>query len=190
SKVLIHAGSGGVGTFAIQFAKAMGAYVATTGSKSSFELLRRLGADETIDYHSQAIEDVLSDYDIVLDTLGSQVHKSSYRVLKPGGVLVSILGIPEPQTVSEYTSNFIVKLVSKINLWKNQRLATKNGAVYKHHLMYADGGQLAKIAGLIDEKSIKAVIDFVFTLENIKKAFEISAKGRAKGKIIIRIESE
>ena len=168
---------------------AMGAYVATTASKPSFELLQRLGADKIIDYHTQNIEEELSNYDIVFDTLGSTVHTSSYKILKPGGILISILSILDPKTVSEYTSNVIVKLISKINEWKNQKHAARYDAIYKHHLMYADGGQLAKIAWLIDEKSLKAVIDSVFPLVKLKEDFEYSATGRAKGKIIISIEN-
>lgn len=188
-KVLIHAGAGGVGTFAIQFAKACGAYVATTASKKRFELLQELGADKIIDYHSQQIENELSDYDIVLDTLGDSVQEASYKTLKKGGILVSILGIPDPSTVAEYTSNIIVKLVSRFNQWKKQKQASKYGAEYKHLLMYADGKQLSEVAQLIEEGKIKAVIDSTFPLDKIIEAFQYSSTGRAQGKIIITMGS-
>lgn len=185
SKVLVHAGAGGVGTFAIQYAKACGAYVATTASKKRNDLLTELGADEIIDYHSQEVEDVLEDYDIVLDTLGDSVHDASYKTLKKGGVLVTVLGIPDNATIAEYGANFVVKLVARLHNRKMQKRAEKYGAVYKHHLMYASGEQLAQIAKLIEADKIKAIIDSTFPLTQVQAAFERSMTGRAQGKIII-----
>lgn len=188
SKVLIHAGAGGVGTFAIQYAKAKGAYVATTASKKRNELLTQLGADEIIDYHSTNVEDVLQDYDIVLDTLGETVHGASYKTLKKGGVLVSVLGIPDNEVIADYGANFIVKFVAKLHNRKMQKRAASYDAVYKHHLMYADGKQLADIAKLIEAGKIKAIIDSTFPLDQVAAAFERSMTGRVQGKIIITIE--
>ena len=185
SKVLIHAGAGGVGTFAIQYAKACGAYVATTASKKRNDLLLELGADEIIDYHSQNIEDVLQDYDIVLDTLGTDVHEASYQILKKGGVLVTVLGIPENDTLAEYHANFVVKLVARLHNRKMHKQAAKHGAVYKHHLMYASGEQLNQITQLIEAGKIKAIIDSTFALENVQAAFERSMAGHAQGKIVV-----
>ncbi len=187
-KVLIHAGAGGVGTFAIQYAKTCGAYVATTASKKRNDLLTELGADEIIDYHSQNIEDELADYDIVLDTLGESVHDASYKILKPGGVLVTILGIPDNETIADYKANFIVKWVARLYNRKMQKRAAKRKAVYKHHLMYASGAQLAEITGLIEAGKIKAILDSTYPLGQIKAAFERSMTGRAQGKIIIKID--
>ncbi len=188
SKVLIHAGAGGVGTFAIQYAKACGAYVATTASQKRFALLKELGADVIIDYQSQKIEDELSGYDIVLDTLGEAVHEASYKVLKPGGVLVTVLGIPDNETVGEYTSGFIVKLVARLHNNKMEKQAKKHGAIYKHLLMYADGGQLSEIAALIEAGKIRAIIDSTFTLDQVQAAFERSKTGRSQGKIVVTID--
>jgi len=188
SKVLIHAGAGGVGTFAIQYAKACGATVATTASKKRNALLTELGADEIIDYHSQNIEDVLSDYDIVLDTLGANVHDASYKTLKKGGVLVTVLGIPDNETIAEYNANFVVKLVARLHNSKMHKHAAKYGAVYKHHLMYASGVQLALIAKLIEAGKIKAIIDSTYPLDHVQAAFERSMTGRAQGKIIITMD--
>ncbi len=185
SKVLIHAGAGGVGTFAIQYAKACGAYVATTASKKRKTLLTKLGADEIIDYHNQAVENVLSDFDIVLDTLGESVHKASYKTLKQGGVLVSVLGIPDNETVADYDANFIVKLVARLHNRKMHRQAAKYGAKYKHHLMYANGAQLVEITKLIEAKKIVAIIDSTFPLDQVQAAFARSITGRSQGKIII-----
>jgi len=189
SKVLIHAGAGGVGTFAIQYAKARGAYVATTASSKRRELLEALGADEIIDYHTQHIDDVLREYDIVLDTLGDEVHNASYKTLKTGGVLVTVLGIPDSETVAEYTSSFLVKLVASVYNWKKRRQAEKCGAIYRHHLMYSSGSQLKEIAGFIEAGKIKAVIDSSYPLDQVRAAFERSMTGRAQGKIVISIDS-
>jgi len=188
SRVLIHAGAGGVGTFAIQYAKACGAYVATTASKKRFELLEALGADEIIDYHNERIEDKLSDFDIVLDSIGASVHDASYKTLKKGGVLVTILGIPEPETVAGSDANFVIKLVSRLSLWNNQRKAAKYGATFRHHWMEASGEQLKDIAALIEAEKIKAVIDSTFPLDQVQQAFEYSQTGRVEGKIVITIE--
>jgi len=188
SRVLIHAGAGGVGTFAIQYAKAHGAYVATTASKKRFELLKELGADEIIDYTSEKFEDRLSDFDIVLDSLGSAVHETSYKVLKKGGVLVTILGIPDPEVVGELTSNPIIKLVARLNRWNNRRKAAKHGVVFKHHWMVSNGVQLKEITALIEAGRITAVIDKTYPLDQLQQAFEYSQTGRAQGKIIITID--
>lgn len=188
SKVLIHAGAGGVGTFAIQYAKACGAFVATTASQKRHDFLRGLGADQIIDYHTEKIEDVLEDFDIVLDTLGESVHEASYKVLRPGGVLVSIIGIPDTETIKEYKPNLIVRLVSYLHNKKMQRKAAKHDAIYKHLLMYASGRQLAEIVQMVEEGKIKPNIDSSFPLDDINAAFEKSRSGRAQGKIIITIE--
>jgi len=157
SRVLIHAGAGGVGTFAIQYAKAWGAYVATTASKKRFELLKELGADEIIDYQNERIEDKLHGFDIVLDSIGSSVHEASYKTLKSGGVLVTILGIPEPEFVAATDANFVIKLVSRLSLWNNRRKAAKYGVTFRHHWMEANGAQLKEIAGLIEAEKIRAL---------------------------------
>lgn len=187
SRVLIHAGSGGVGSFAIQLAKAYDAYVVTTASQKNFEMLKSLGADEVIDYHTQRIDEVCSDIDIVFDTLGKSVHESSYKVMKPGGILVSLLGIPDPGTVKGYTGNFMVNTLARLNQWSRERQARKHQATYKHLLMYSDSKQLATLGKLIDEGKIHSVIDRKFPLDQLREAFEYSATGRAKGKIIINI---
>jgi len=188
SKVLIHAGAGGVGTFAIQFAKACGAYVATTASKKRNSLLTELGADEIIDYKTQQFEDVLTDYDLVFDTLGGSVQDASYKVLKRGGILVSVLGMPEVTRVKQLTSNVLIVLVSWFHNRKKKRQATKYGVTYKHHFMYSNGSQLEEIATLIDAGKIKAVIDSTYTLDQVAEAFERSMTGRVQGKVIITID--
>lgn len=184
-KILIHAGAGGVGTFAIQFAKAHGAHVATTASRKRNELLKDLGADQIIDYRTQQIENELSDIDIVYNTLGDSVLTSSYQTLNPEGVVVNILGMPDPESIAKYTSNPIPKWASQCIHWIKQKKASKYNAVYKHHLMYANGKQLGEIAKLIEANKIRAVIDSTYPLEKIKEAFKHSENGHTQGKIII-----
>lgn len=162
--------------------------MATTVSKKRNDLLAKLGADEIIDYHTQKIEDVLSDYDIVLDTLGAAVHEASYKILKKGGTLVSVLGIPDNETIAEFSSSFIVKLIAWRHNRKMNKQAARSGANYRHHLMYSDGGQLAEIAESIEAGKIRAVIDSTFPLDQLRAAFERSMTGRAQGKIVISID--
>lgn len=188
SKVLIHAGAGGVGTFAIQYAKACGAYIATTASKKRNALLEELGADQTIDYHTTKVDEVLSGYDIVLDTLGESVHEASYKTLRKDGILVTILGIPSNGTLKERKASFLMKCVGFLYNRKKNKQADKMDAVYKHHLMYASGEQLSEITDLIEAGKIKAVIDSVFPLDKLHDAFARSQTGRAQGKIVITMD--
>ena len=188
ARVLIHAGAGGVGSFAIQYAKAMGAYVATTASQKRFDMLKALGADEIVDYRNARIEDQLKDMDIVLDTLGPTVRDASYKTLKKGGTLVSIQGMPDPETVARMGVNPIIRMVARLSQWKHRRVATKYGAVFQYHWMRESGAELAKISALIKAGEIKAVIDSQFSLEDTPAAFARSASGRAGGKIVVMIE--
>ncbi len=189
ARVLIHAGSGGVGSFAVQYAKAKGAYVATTASAGRVEMLTALGADEIVDYRSERIEDRLSEMDIVLDTLGPAVRAASYKVLKKGGVLVSIQGMPDPETVARMGANPLIRLVARGSAWKQQRAAAKQGAVFKYHWMQESGAELAKIAALVEAGKIKAAIDSEFALKDVRAAFARSASGRVGGKIVIKIQA-
>ncbi len=113
-KVFIHAGSGGVGTFAIQLAKHLGATVATTTSAANIDLVKRLGADVVIDYRKDDFETVLRDYDVVLNSLGNETLKKSLRVLKPGGQLISISGPPDPAFAREIGKPWILRPVMRV----------------------------------------------------------------------------
>jgi alcohol dehydrogenase len=186
-KVLIHAGSGGVGSIAIQLAKNIGAEVATTTSTSNVALVKSLGADIVIDYKKENFEEKLSNYDLVFDTLGGKTREASYKVLKKGGALVSIYGVPTPNVADEYGLNFIVKgLFSLLNI-SNAKLAKKYGVNYHYLLMHANGEQLSKIAKLIEVGKIRPLLDKTFDLKDVKEAFAYQQTGRAKGKIAIRI---
>ena len=125
-KVLIHAGSGGVGTFAIQLAKHLGATVATTTSTANLEWVKRLGADIVIDYKKDDFETIVRDCDMVLDTLGGVTLEKSLRVLKPGGKLIGIAGPPDPEFAKEIGSSWFLKLVMHILSYRIRRKARRH----------------------------------------------------------------
>ena len=163
-KVLIHAGSGGVGTLAIQIAKYFGAEVTTTTSSKNKDLVKSLGADLVIDYTTQSFENELSNYDLVIDAIGGDTLTKSFKVLKKGGRLVSIKGQDTENLAKEYGVNF------------------------EWFFMSPDGEMLTELATLISQGTIKTVIDSTYPMEQAPKAFEILAKGRAKGKIVITMK--
>lgn len=163
NKVLIHAGSGGVGTFAIQIAKHFGAHVATTTSARNTEMVKSLGADLVIDYKAQKFEDNLSDYDLVFDMLGGETLVRSFEVLKKGGTLVSIKG------------------------QDTDGLAAKYGVRFETVWMTPDGEMLTKIGALIQDGIIKPVIDSVFPMVQASAAYKQLAEGRSVGKIVITV---
>jgi alcohol dehydrogenase len=187
-KVLIHAGSGGVGSIAIQLAKTVGAEVATTTSTANVELVKSLGADVVIDYKKENFQDKLSGYDLVFDTMGGKSREDSYKVLKPGGILVSINGIPTPDYADKLGLNIFIKTLFYLLNRKNSSIAKKYKVNYKYLFMNANGEQLGKIAKLIEDKKVKPLVDKVFPLKDVKDAFAYQQTGRAKGKIIIKIK--
>jgi len=187
-KVFIHAGSGGIGTFAIQLAKHLGATVATTASPRNFELVKRLGADVVIDYKSQRFEDVLKDYDFVFDTLAGDEQARSFQVLKRGGVMVSIAGKPTAKFAKAWGLNPALVVVLGLMGRKTTKLAEKHGVRFEYLFMRPDGKQLGEIAGLVERGVIRPVLDKVFPLEKTAEALAYSASGRAVGKVIIRVK--
>jgi NADPH:quinone reductase-like Zn-dependent oxidoreductase len=163
-KVLIHAGSGGVGTYAIQIAKHFGAFVATTTSSKNADMVKNLGADLVIDYKNQAFEDELSDYDLVFDMLGDETLVRSFKVLKSGGALISIKGQDK------------------------DGLAEKYGVRFEWFFMSPDGKMLAELSGLISNGIVKPVIDSVYPMDQVSAAYDQLATGRAVGKIVIAVK--
>nr|WP_210314393.1 NADP-dependent oxidoreductase [Rhizobium lentis] len=186
-KVFIQAGSGGVGTFAIQLAKHLGATVATTTSAKNAELARSLGADVVIDYKTQDFEKILSGYDLVLNSQDPKTLEKSLGVLKPGGRLISISGPPEPAFARELGLNLFLKLV----LWLLSRGVRKKakhlGVAYSFLFMRAEGRQLGEIARLIEQGLIRPVVDKVFPFEQTGDALAYVETGRAKGKVVIAV---
>jgi NADPH:quinone reductase-like Zn-dependent oxidoreductase len=186
-KVFIQAGSGGVGTIAIQLAKHLGATVATTTSAKNAELVRGLGADIVIDYNAQDFEKVISGYDLVLNSQDRKTLEKSLRVLKPGGQLISISGPPDPAFANEFGLNLFLKLVMHL-LSRGVRKKAKALAVrYSFLFMRAHGQQLSEITSLIESGVIRPVVDKVFPFEKTRDALEYVETGRAKGKVVITV---
>jgi NADPH:quinone reductase-like Zn-dependent oxidoreductase len=186
-KVFIQAGSGGVGTFAIQLAKHLGATVATTTSASNVDMVRNLGADVIIDYKKDDFEKVLLGYDVVLNSQDNKTLEKSLRVLKPGGVAVSISGPPDPGFAREKGLSWVLNLVMRVLSAGIRRRAKRADARYSFLFMAANGEQLTKITSLIETGVIRPVIDRVFPLEQTNEALAYIEQGRAKGKVIIKV---
>ena len=186
-RVFIQAGSGGVGTFAIQLARHLGATVATTTSAANFELVRSLGADVVIDYRTQDFEDVLHDYDVVLNSQDGKALGKSLRVLKGGAKLVSISGPPDPAFGRAIAAPAFVRLVMRLLSSGIRRRARSRGIDYSFVFMKADGGQLREITRLIEAGAIRPVVDKVFAFESTNEALAYAEAGHAKGKVVIKI---
>ena len=186
-KVLIHAGSGGVGTFAIQLAKHVGATVATTTSTANIDLVRRLGADIVIDYKKDSFEEILRDCDVVLNSLGGETLKNSLRVLKPGGNLISISGPPDPEFARHLGLSRMLELVMRLLSFRIRRQAKRHQVNYSFLFMRASGDQLRQIGSLIEAGAIRPVLDRVFPFESTKEAMAYVEKGRAKGKVVVKV---
>ena len=163
-RILIHGGSGGVGHFAVQLAKWKGAYVVATASTKNQELLRKLGADETIDYTTQKFEDVTDKIDIVLNTVGRETQERSWPVLKKGGALISLVQPPPEQKANQLQMRGIACSVQP------------------------DGAQLREIAKLIDSAKLRPTIDRILPLSEARRAHELSQNGHVRGKIVLRVK--
>ena len=187
-KVFIQAGSGGVGSFAIQLAKHLGATVATTTGTTNVALVKSLGADIVIDYKTQDFEDVLRDYDVVLNSQDGKTLEKSLRVLKRGGKLISISGPPDPEFGKESGASSFVKLVVRLLSSGIRRKAKRRGVNYSFLFMKANGSQLREITRLFDAGVIRPVMDRVFPFESTNEALAYVEAGRAKGKVVIKIK--
>lgn len=163
-KILIHGGAGGIGSIAIQIARHLGAYVATTVSLKDMEFARELGADEVIDYKNQSFEDILHEYDAVFDTVGGETYTRSYRVLKRGGIIVSMLEQPDQDLMEQYE----VKATGQ--------------------LTQVTGERLSKLAELADKRVIKVHVEKTFLLEEAQEALEFQQKGHPRGKVVLEIK--
>jgi NADPH:quinone reductase-like Zn-dependent oxidoreductase len=188
-KVLIHAGAGGVGTFAIQLAKHLGASVATTASATKTDVVKSLGADVVIDYRKQAFETILHDYDVVLDTIGGETLDKSLRVLKPGGKVISVTGPPDPAFAKEFGANPVIRLAIAALSYRIRRRARRNQVTYSYLFMKASGDQLRELTALIDAGIIRPVVDSVFDFEQTREALAHLEQGRTKaGKVVVRMK--
>jgi NADPH:quinone reductase-like Zn-dependent oxidoreductase len=183
SKVLVHAGAGGVGHFAIQIAKAFGATVAATCGPRNLDLLGRLGVDIGIDYTCDKIEDRLSGYDIVLDCVGNSIWPASFKVLRRGGRLVTMV-VPIPEEPASRLKFFASAAFGVIGGTLRGWLAGKRLRITA---VKPRGGDLEKIGGLVEAGKLAPVIDRVFPLNQIADAHRLSETGHARGKIVIKI---
>lgn len=186
-KVFIQAGSGGVGTIAIQLAKHLGATVATTTSAANADLVRSLGADVVIDYRTQDFEQVLSGYDLVLHSQDSAALSKSLKILKPGGQVISISGPPDVPFAKALKLNVFLRFVMQMLSRGVLKKAKARGIGYSFLFMRADGAQLTELANLIDRGIIKPVVDKVFPFAQTPEALAYVETGRARGKAVIRI---
>jgi len=163
-KILIHGGAGGIGTIAIQIAKALGAYVATTASSDDKKYVKSLGADEIIDYKNQNFEEILKDYDAVFDTVGGETTDKSFNVLKKGGIIVSMGGQPDEKLTKDHEVTAIGQNTD------------------------ANPKRLSRLAELVDSGKIKVKVDKVFPFEQVKEAFYYMEQGHPRGKVVLNIK--
>lgn len=186
-RVFIQAGSGGVGTFAIQLAKHLGAVVATTASGKNVELVKSLGADVVIDYKHQDFEKLLSGYDLVLNSQDSETLDKSLRILKPGGRLISISGPPDPAFADRLGMNPLVKLAVRWLSRGARKRAQSLGVSYSFLFMRAEGRQLGEIASLVESGATRPVIDKVFPFDQTTEALAYVESGRTRGKVVVNM---
>ena len=186
-KVLIHAGSGGVGTVAIQLAKHLGATVATTTSGANADLVKGLGADIVVDYRKDDFETILDGYDVVLNSLGKDTLEKSLSVLKPGGKLISISGPPDAQFAKANGSSWLLQQIMRILSFGIRRKSKHRRVSYSFLFMRSSGEQLSKITALIECGVIRPVIDRVFQFEATNEALAYVETGRSKGKVVVKV---
>ncbi len=186
-KVFIPAGSGGIGTFAIQLAKHLGAKVATTTSTGNVDLVRSLGADEVVDYKKQTFEDTLHDYDAVLGTVRGNTIEKSITILKPGGKIVSLIGPLDAAFARAKKLNIFLTFVFSLMSRKIMRLSKQRDVSYSFLFVHPDGAQLGAISKLLEAEHVRPVIDKVFPFEQAKEALAYLAQGHAKGKVVIKM---
>ncbi|EST26438.1 NADP-dependent oxidoreductase [Streptomyces niveus] len=185
-KVLIHGGAGGFGTIAVQLAKELGAYVATTASTAKVDLVKGLGADVVVDYTKQDFETVLDGYDVVLDTLGGETLAKSLRVLRPGGQVIGVAGPPDAAFARELGANVFLRLAMSALSFRTRLRARRRHVTYSFLFMKANGDQLRDLTMLVDAGKIRPVVDRVFPFDQTREAMEYVEKGRAKaGKVVV-----
>ncbi|WP_334329515.1 NADP-dependent oxidoreductase [Companilactobacillus sp. HBUAS59699] len=186
-KVLIQAGSGGVGSIAIQIAKQLGAFVATTTSSKNVEFVKSLGADQIIDYHKENFANVLTDYDAVFDTLGDKNLEQSFKIVKPSGKIVSVSGLPDAKFGKSYGLPYWKQFLLKVATRNLSKLEKETQVQYNFLFMKPSGKQLSLLTEWIEKDQVRPIIDRVFDLNDINDALNYSRSGHAKGKIIINI---
>lgn len=187
SKVLIHAGAGGIGTVAIQLARHLGAHVATTTSTKNIELVTSLGANLVVDYTRQDFTKVISDYDVVFETLGGDVEMRSFAVLRRGGTLVSIASLPDVAWARANGLNPILTAGLGVMTLRRTLAARRHGVTFRFLFKRSDGAQLAMLAALADQGRLDPVIDQIYPLDRAREALAHVESGHAHGKVIIQM---
>ena len=188
SRVFIPGGAGGVGTFAIQLAKWLGAEVTTTASPRGRDLVERLGADRVIDYTAQDFANEVRDMDGAFDLIGGDTLAKCFAVVKPGATVVSVAGLPEPLTATkDLGRGALLAALFWFASFGIRAKARKHGAIYRYLFMHPSGAELAELAALIEQKRLEPVIDRVFPFAAIADAIAYLESGRAKGKIVVRM---
>ena len=188
SRVFIPGGAGGVGTFAIQIAKWLGAEVTTTASPRGRDLVERLGADVVIDYTTQRFEEEARDMDGAFDLIGGDTLEKCFGVVKPGGTIVSIAGMPEPVTARKDLGRGAgLAALFWLASFGLRAKARRHGVTYRYLFMHPSGAELAELAALIEQKRLEPVIDRVFPFADIADAMAYLESGRAKGKVVVRM---
>jgi NADPH:quinone reductase-like Zn-dependent oxidoreductase len=186
-RVLIHAGAGGVGHIAIQLAKSLGAMVATTGSRSRFDFLRNLGADELIDYRNERFEDRIAPLDAVLDTQGGEILLRSIAHTRKGGRVVTIGGLPTPEVADDFGKPFWVKWLFALISRRERALARKRGVAFRYWFMRPDGAQLADLLARTERGELKLHAQVFEGMDRFPEAFAALESGRTLGKLVVRL---
>lgn len=187
-RVLIHAGAGGVGSLAIQIAKHLGAEVATTASPRNAELVRSLGADHVIDYHSQDFAEVLSDYDLVLDGVGEGNVLRSLTVLRPGGLVIGLNTPPDARLARTLGASGLKGVLVRALGLRVQRRAKKLGVRYEYLLMHPDGEDLAALGALVDAGELRPVVGREMPFEKLPEALSFAHNGGGHGKTVLTLD--
>ncbi|MDZ4812896.1 MAG: NADP-dependent oxidoreductase [Pseudomonadota bacterium] len=186
-RVLIHAGAGGVGHIAIQLARSMGAVVATTGSRSRFDFLRSLGADEMVDYRNERFEERIAPVDAVLDTQGGEVLLRSIAHTRKGGRVVTIGGLPTPQVADDFGKPFWIKWIFAFISRRERKLAKQRGVQFRYWFMHPNGTQLADLLGRLGRGELKLSTQVFEGIEQFPQAFAALESGRTMGKLVVRV---
>jgi alcohol dehydrogenase len=188
SRVFIPGGAGGVGTFAIQIAKWLGAEVTTTASPRGKALVERLGADVVIDYTAQRFEDHVRGMDGVFDLIGGETLEQAFGVVKRGGTVVSVAALPEPQTaLKDLGRGMGLAALFWAVSWRLRAQARKHGVRYRFLFMHPSGAELTELGQLVETRQLTPVIDRVVPFEAIGDAFAYLESGRGKGKVVVRM---
>jgi len=187
-RILIHAGAGGIGTFAIQYAKHLGLYVTSTTSSKNADFVKSLGADRIIAYDRENYLGQGSDYDIVYDTLGGDFTVDAFKVVKRGGAVISLSGPPDRDFARRMGAGLVVKVAVWLMSRKVYAASAAAGASYCWFFTEPNGDQLREIASLVDAGAIKPVIDREFAFAELPAALEYLEKGRARGKVVLKVK--